>query len=293
MHHSSRLTPYLYVLPLVLLLAFVFGYPVVRIFEFSFKQIRGIDGPWIGLRNYQLVLSQDLFWESVRHNLFLLLAVPVMVIWSLLVSIVLYERIRGWKLYRVILFVPYILAVPIIAVVMKKLFQFSGPVNEVLRWASLDVFALDWIGSSDVALSTVMILIIWRESALGIILFLARLLSLDESLIEAARLEGASWWQRARFVIVPQMKVVIEFYVVVSVITMLSAVFAYVYMMGGGRGGPGTSTMVVELYIFSALIKTSLPGIASAVSVILFLVSLLLIVPLFAMRRQANEAEVG
>jgi raffinose/stachyose/melibiose transport system permease protein len=293
MHHSSRLTPYLYVLPLVLLLAFVFGYPVVRIFEFSFKQIRGIDGPWIGLRNYQLVLSQDLFWESVRHNLFLLLAVPVMVIWSLLVSIVLYERIRGWKLYRVILFVPYILAVPIIAVVMKKLFQFSGPVNEVLRFASLDVFALDWIGSSDVALSTVMILIIWRESALGIILFLARLLSLDESLIEAARLEGASWWQRARFVIVPQMKVVIEFYVVVSVITMLSAVFAYVYMMGGGRGGPGTSTMVVELYIFSALIKTSLPGIASAVSVILFLVSLLLIVPLFAMRRQANEAEVG
>ena len=293
MHHSSRLTPYLYVLPLVLLLAFVFGYPVVRIFEFSFKQIRGIDGPWIGLRNYQLVLSQDLFWESVRHNLFLLLAVPVMVIWSLLVSIVLYERIRGWKLYRVILFVPYILAVPIIAVVMKKLFQFSGPVNEVLRWASLDVFALDWIGSSDVALSTVMILIIWRESALGIILFLARLLSLDESLIEAARLEGANWWQRARFVIVPQMKVVIEFYVVVSVITMLSAVFAYVYMMGGGRGGPGTSTMVVELYIFSALIKTSLPGIASAVSVILFLVSLLLIVPLFAMRRQANEAEVG
>jgi len=94
-------------------------------------------------------------------------------------------------------------------------------------------------------------------------------------------------------VIVPQMTVVIEFYVVVSVITMLSAVFAYVYMMGGGRGGPGTSTMVVELYIFSALIKTSLPGIASAVSVILFLVSLLLIVPLFAMRRQANEAEVG
>ena len=60
-------------------------------------------------------------------------------------------------------------------------------------------------------------------------------------------------------------------------------------MMGGGRGGPGTSTMVLELYIFSALIKTSLPGIASAVSVLLFLVSLLLIVPLFAVRRQANE----
>ena len=293
MPHSSRLTPYLYVLPLVALLAFVFGYPLVRIFEFSFKLVRGIDGPWIGVRNYQLILGQDLFWESVRHNLFLLMAVPVMVAWSLLVSIMLYERVRGWKLYRVVLFVPYILAIPIIAVVMKKMFQFSGPVNEVLRWLGLDFLALDWIGSSDVALWTVMLLIIWRESALGIILFLARLLSLDESLIEAAHLDGASWWQRVRFVFLPQMKLVIEFYVVVSVITMLSSVFAYIYMMGGGRGGPGTSTMVLELYIFSALIKTSLPGIASAVSVLLFLVSLLLIVPLFAARRRANEEAVA
>jgi ABC-type sugar transport system permease subunit len=293
MPQSSRFTPYLYILPLLALLVFVFGYPLVRIFEFSFKLIRGIDGPWIGFRNYQLILHQDLFWESVRHNLLLLLAVPVMVVWSLLIAIVLYERVKGWKLYRVVLFFPYILAIPIIAVVMKKMFQFSGPVNEVLRWLGLDFLALDWIGSSDVALWTVMLLIIWRESALGIILFLARLLSFDESLIEAAKLDGASWWQRVWFVIVPQMRLVIEFYVVVSVITMLSAVFSYVYMMGGGRGGPGTSTMVVELYIFNALIRTSLPGIASAVSVLLFLVSLLLIVPLFAVRRQANEAKLA
>ena len=290
---SPKFTPYLYILPLVLLLGFVFGYPLVRIFEFSFKKVRGIDGPWVGWENYRLILHQDLFWESALHNLFLLIAVPIMVAWALLISILLYERLRGWKLYRVVLFLPYILAIPIIAVVMKKMFQFSGPVNEALRWLSLDFMALDWIGSSDVALWTVMIFIIWRESALGIILFLARLLSLDESLIEAAKLEGANWWQRARYVLIPQMKTVIEFYVVISVITMLSSVFSYVYIMGGGRGGPGTSTMVLELYIFSALIKISLPGIASAVSVLLFLVSLLLIVPLFAVRRRANEEEVG
>jgi len=293
MQQHSRFTPYLYVLPLVVLLAFVFGYPLVRIFEFSFKLVRGINGPWIGFRNYELILSQDLFWDSVRHNLFLLMAVPAMVIWSLLISIVLYERIRGWKLYRIVLFLPYILAIPIIAVVMKKMFQLSGPVNEVLNWLGLDFLALDWIGSSDVALWTVMLIIIWRESALGIILFLARLLSLDESLIEAAKLEGASWWQRVWYVLVPQMKVVIEFYVVVSVITMLSSVFAYVYLIGSGRGGPGTSTMVVEFYIFNALVRTSLPGIASAVSVLLFLVTLLLIIPLFAVRRRANEQELG
>jgi ABC-type sugar transport system permease subunit len=292
-NQASRFAPYLYVAPLVALLLFVFGYPLVRIFEFSFKMVRGIDGPWIGLRNYELVLNQPLFWESVRHNMMLLVAVPFMVAWSLLIAVVLYERLKGWKLYRVILFMPYILAIPIIAVIMKKVFQFNGPVNEVLRWLGLDFLALDWIGSSDVALWTVMMLIIWRESALGIILFLARMLSLDESLMEAARLDGANWWQRVWHVIVPQMRVVMEFYIVTSVITILSAVFAYVFMIGGGRGGPGTSTMVVELYIFNALIRTSLPGIASAVSVMLFAVSLLLIVPLFAARRRANEQETA
>ena len=293
MDQISRLKPYLYVAPLVALLLFVFGYPLVQIFEFSMKQIRGIDGPWIGFRNYQLIFSQDLFWDSVGHNLKLLIAIPIMVAWSLLVSILLYDRLKGWKSYRVLIFVPYILAIPIIAAIMKKMFQFNGPVNEALRWIGADFLALDWIGSSDYALWTVMLLIIWRESALGIILFLARLLNLDESLIEAARLDGANWWQRARYVILPQMKVVIEFYLVVSVITILSSVFSYVYIMGGGRGGPGTSTMVIELYIFAAIVRQSLPGIASAVSVLLFLVSLLLIVPLFAVRRRANEAEVA
>ena len=291
MKHSSRVAPYLYVLPLVALLFFVFGYPLVRIFEFSFKMVRGIDGPWIGLRNYELILSQSVFWESVLHNLQLLLAIPAMVIISLLVSVLLYERIAGWRFYRIIVFVPFVLAIPIIAVVMKRMFQFNGPVNEILRWLSLDFLALDWIGSSDVALWTVMILIIWRESALGIILFLARLLSLDESMIEAAKLEGANWWQRVWYIILPQMRGVIEFYVVVSVITMLAAVFAYVFIIGGGRGGPGTDTMVVELYIFNALIRTSLPGIASAASVLLFLVSVLLIFPMFRARRRVREEE--
>lgn len=287
---SAHLSPYLYIAPLVALLAFVFGYPLIKIFEYSFKMVRGIDGPWIGLRNYELILSQPLFWESVLHNLQLLLVIPVMVAVSLIVSVLLYERVPGWKLYRIIVFVPFVLAIPIIAVVMKRMFQFSGPVNEVLRWLSLDFMALDWIGSPDVALWTVMTLIIWRESALGIILFLARLMSLDDTPIEAAKIEGANWWQRLWHVILPQMRGVIEFYVVISIITMLAAVFAYVYVMGGGRGGPGTSTEVVELYIFNALIRSSLPGIASAASVLLFLVTGVLIFLLFRVRRRAEEA---
>jgi ABC-type sugar transport system permease subunit len=285
------MTPYVFVAPLVILLLFIFGYPLVRIFEFSFKQVRGIDGPWIGWLNYENILKQPVFWEAVTHNLQLVLAVPVLVFICLMVAIVLYERVRGWRIYRTIVFIPYILAVPIVAVVLKNMFQFNGPVNELLRAIGLELLALDWIGSSDVALWTVMIVIIWREAGLGIILFLARLLSLDEEILEAAELDGASWWQRVRFVILPQMTGVIEFYVVVSLITMLAAVFSYIYMIG--RGGPGTSTMVLELYIFNFLTRNSLPGVASAVSVMLFIVSVALIFVMFRLRRSAHEKELA
>ena len=179
---GSRLAPYLYVLPLVVLLAFVFGYPVVRIFEFSFKMVRGVDGPWIGWRNYELVprpaavLGSGPAQSSAAagrtahgRGLAARRGGAAASAW------------RAGSSIRSLLFLPYILAVPIIAVVMKKMFQFNGPVNEICcATIGLDFLALDWIGSSDVALWTVMLLIVWRESALGIILFLARLLSLDE-----------------------------------------------------------------------------------------------------------------
>ena len=101
--------PLALVAPLIGLLAFVFGYSILRILEFSFKMVRGIDGPWIGLRNYELVLGQALFWDSVGHNLLLLLAIPVMVVIALLISLLLYERLRGWKLVRTLVFVPLVL----------------------------------------------------------------------------------------------------------------------------------------------------------------------------------------
>jgi ABC-type sugar transport system permease subunit len=287
----NPIVPYLFVTPLIALLVFIFGYPLVKIFEFSFRRIRGITGPWVGRENYDLILDHPLFRESVNHNLQLLIAVPILIFLSLLIAVVLFDQVKGWRIYRTILFIPYILAVPIVAVVLKNFLQFNGPFNETLRSVELDALAVDWIGSPDYALWTVMGVIIWRELGFGIILMLSRLLSLDQETLEAAELDGAGWWQRFFYVILPQMTGVIEFYFVVSLITMIAAVFSYIYMIG--RGGPGTSTMVLELYIYNFITRNSLPGIASAVSVMLFLVTTVLILILFWLRRGAREREVG
>lgn len=291
MLRTHRLTPFLYLAPALALLLFVFAYPLFAIFDFSLRRIRGATGPFIGLENYRQIFKDDVFREAVTHNAQLLLAVPILVAISLLVAVLLYERVQGWQLYRNILFVPYILAVPVVGVVLSNMLQRNGVTNVLLRAAGLDFLALDWIGSAGLALWTVMGVIIWREMGFGIVLFLARLLSLNEEIQDAAKIDGAGWWQRLIYVTTPQLRGILEFYAVVSVITMLAWVFSYVYVMT--RGGPGNATQIMELYIYNFAFRNSLPGIASAVAVILFVITLALIVPLFRFRARTELEDLG
>jgi ABC-type sugar transport system permease subunit len=292
MVRTNRFTPYLFVAPLVGILLLIFGYPLVKIFEFSTKRIRGFDGPDIGLGNFESLFKDPVFGQAIAHNLQLLLAVLPLLLVSLLMAIALYERLRGWRFFRTVVFIPYIIAVPIVGVVLKNMFQFNGPVNQLLRGAGLETLAQDWLGDKNIALWTVLTMIVWRESAFGIILFVSRLLSLNEELTEAAQLDGASWWQRTRFIVIPQLKGVIEFYLVIGLITMAASVFAYVYIVPG-KGGPANGTMVLELYIYNWAFEKHLPGLASAASVLLFLATASLMFLLFRLRRQAAEEEVA
>jgi ABC-type sugar transport system permease subunit len=288
---TRKLIPYLYLLPMFLLLAFGFGYPLVAIFNFSMRRIRGASGPFIGLENYRQIFKDDVFRQAVIHNGLLLLAVPVMILVSILIAVVLYEQVKGWRFYRSILFIPYILAIPVIGVVFSNILQLNGVLNEVLRSIGLSKLALDWIGNPNITLWSVMAVIVWREVGFGIVLFLARLLSINEELIDAGKVDGANWWQRLWFVIVPQLRTVIEFYGVVSVITMLAWIFSYIYTIS--RGGPGNATTVMELYVYNFAFRNQLPGIASAVAVILFLVTLVLIVPVIRVRSVSREEEMA
>ncbi len=292
MVRTRPLTPYLFIAPLVGLLVFIFGYPLARVFDFSTRRIRGFDGPSVGFANFEALFADPVFWLAVRHNLQLLLAIIPLLLLSLLLAIALYERLGGWRIFRTIVFLPYILAIPIVAVVLRNMFQLNGPINTVLRSVGLEGLALDWLGDADIALWTVMAMIIWRESAFGVVLFLSRLLSLNEELAESAQLDGANWWQRTLYIVIPQLRGVIEFYLVLSLITLLAAVFSYVYIVPG-RGGPGNATMILELYIYNWAFDKRLPGMGAAVSVVLFLVTIVFMVLMFRLRRQAAAEEVG
>ena len=147
--------PYLYVAPAVALLCLVFAYPLVRVVDFSTRLIRGSSGPYVGTLNYELVWDDPVFHEALQHSALLLLAVPVLVFISLVFSVLLYERARGWRVYRTVLFMPFILAVPVIGIVASYIFELNGSLNGLLRAVGLDGLALDWLGSERLSLLTV------------------------------------------------------------------------------------------------------------------------------------------
>jgi len=281
--------PYLYILPATLLIGFIFAYPVAQVVNFSFRLIRGNSGPWVGLDNYRLVFDDPTFIAAAKHSAILLVAVPILLAISIILSVLLFDRVRGWRIYRSIYFLPFILAVPIIGIVMSYMFTLNGVVNAILGGIGLGT--PDWLGDEKLALLTLMIVIVWREVGFGIILFLARLLSLPEEQLEAARLDGAGWWARLRYVILPEIRGTVEFYCVIAAITMVAWVFGYVYTLT--QGGPGDATQVIEFYIYNQGLRNSLPGMASAVAVLLLGATMVFVALLFWARRRSREEELA
>jgi ABC-type sugar transport system permease subunit len=285
-----KIEPYLFLLPALVALTLVFAYPVVRLAILSFQRPSSGQMVFVGFTNYQSILRDDVFLTAIKNNLSLLLCVPVMVAVALLLAIFLFERIRGWTFYRTTLFLPYLLPITVVGLIFSYIFQLSGVLNDFLISIGLGSFALDWLGSTRLALPTLMFVIVWKEVGFGIVLFLARLMSVEEELFDAAKIDGANWWQLQWYITIPQLATVIEFFVVISVITMLSWVFNYVYVMTGG--GPGNSTMVTELYIYLTGFRYNQMNIASAVSVLLLLVTGVFIFLELRLRERSDAMEV-
>jgi ABC-type sugar transport system permease subunit len=285
MRALGKVTPFelaLYLLPTLLVVALVFGYPLVRVVQLSF--IRA--DRFVGFENYAALAGDEVFRSALIHNAQLLLAVPVMVVLAVPLAMLLHGQPPGWRVYRTIIFLPYIVAIPVTAIAIGAIVSFRGGLNQFLSAAGLEILVRDWLGRPDSALWVILGAIVWRELGFGIVLFLARLANVDDSLFEAAELDGANWWTRLRDITVPELRGVISFFVVIEVITVLVWTFAWVYVLT--RGGPAGSTMVVDLYIFQQAIQFRSYGIAAAAAVVLLVVSIGLIVIRFMLPQRGD-----
>ncbi|MFI7455354.1 carbohydrate ABC transporter permease [Nonomuraea sp. NPDC049714] len=296
----DRTTRYvwLFLTPTVLLYGAFTVYPIVGSYVYSLTDWNGFDASpsFIGLANYQEVLADPMFWNSFRLTLaFMLVAVPIQVLATLLIAIVLNSpRMPLRKLFRTALFLPVVTTTAIVGVVMQFVFDpASGPVNLALREVGLAPDGIDFLGQSSTALGTTIGVYVWKWFGITLVYWLAALQTVPNEVYEAARLDGAGALATLRHITMPLLK---PFLVIITLLSIEASLQVFDLVLTMTNGGPFYSTEVIEVYIYRLAFAATVPrlGYASAAAVLfgLFvcLVGMLQLLAVRATRRTKGMA---
>jgi raffinose/stachyose/melibiose transport system permease protein len=252
-------------------------FPVVLAAYYGFYRWQGYGVPtdWIGLKNYQLILTDPDFHQVLLHNgLIVVLSLVLQGPLAILLALLLNQKIRGRSLIRVLIFVPFIISEVIVGTGWSLLLQTTGAVNDALHHIGLGFLAADWLADPNRALWSLMGIITWKYIGFAVILMLAGLQSIPDELGEAARIDGASYWQVQRHIMLPLLGPTIRIWAFLSIIGSLQ-LFDLVYIIWGQyiASTAGTSTMAT--YMVHNGRDAGNYGYGNAVAVVMFLVSLI------------------
>lgn len=224
-------------------------------------------GRFVGLDNFSLLLGNATFYTAVKNNFILCLSVPLTIVVALVLSGILYRGILGSRTVESLIFFPFVPAVAAVSVVFLFVLGPEGPLNSVLLVFGLGILARPWLTDPSFAIWAVMVIMTWKRLGFILLLFTARLLSLDEEFLDAAAVDGASWSTAFWRVAVPQMGSVIVLAAVLGFIDVFSYGFAYIFILT--QGGPGTASYTLEFLLYQAQFNRQALGQASAVAVVL------------------------
>lgn len=271
---SNRRIIALYVLPSLLLLLTIVYVPIVFTGYYGLMEWDGISSmAFIGLDNYKLLLQDQSFWDSVGHSfLFALLSTASLAVY-MLVALVLSGRIRGANLFRKIYLIPMLLSSVAIAQLWIKIYH---PTNGILNnWlTSLGVQETpEWLADPAIVLYAVFVPILWQYAGFYILIYYAALKNIPSTLIEAARIDGASSLQIAMRIKLPLIAEVIKVTIVLAVVGSLKY-FDLIYVMTDG--GPNGASEVMASYMYQKAFRGFDFGYASAIGFFLLLICLVL-----------------
>ena len=282
---NKNLIAYSFILPNLIGFAVFTLVPMVASLGLAFMNWDGANKTgWAGLENFQRLLTDETFMISLKNTLvYVVGTVPTTMAASLGLAMLLNRPIRGRNFFRTTFFFPYVASLVAVAVVWNLLFfPSAGPVNELLR--ALGV--LDpprWSASVDWAMPTVIMASIWRFMGYYMIIYLAALQGIPTILYEAAEIDGASPWQKFRYVTLPLLTPATFFISVMLTITSFK-VFDMILMMT--NGGPGRATNVLVFYTYNVAFREFRFGYASAIAMVLLAMVLIITFVQFRMEKR-------
>jgi raffinose/stachyose/melibiose transport system permease protein len=265
-------------------------YPFVVSIYYSLTSWDGVSAEkeWIGIENYSRLLHDERMWNALWHNaLWAALGTLAPIVIGFVVAVVLWEHGRFVTLLRTLYFIPFILPTVVVSTVWGWIYHpLFGVLNSGLNTVGLGSLSRAWLGDPHTALYAVLLAATWAAFGFVVVVLLAGLQRLDPTLIDAAVVDGAGWWQRVRFVILPGIAPVLT---MVTTITLIGAfaVFDVVFIMTGG--GPGYASDVLAIYTYKKAFTQNEVGYGAALSMVITVLSLVTALVFVRLRERSPE----
>ncbi|HET9436121.1 MAG TPA: sugar ABC transporter permease [Candidatus Limnocylindrales bacterium] len=271
---SRSLTPYLFLVPALLLIGVFVLYPIVSVVYYSFTDYDISTPPvWIGLENYQKLIGDDTFWLALSHSIVYLLVTPILIVLSIGLAIIVNRRLRGIHVFRALYYIPAVSGSIAIGISWRWLFDTNGLINSFLISLGLLDRPIQWLSEPAAVLPIAMLLTIWAGVGYYSVIFLAGLQNISEDLYDAARIDGCSDLQKHRYVSVPGLRPQIVFVAVISSLAALK-VFDEIYVLTNKTGGILDSGTTIVFYLWEQAFRLTHAGYASAIAIVLLAITL-------------------
>ena len=273
MAKKSKITPYVFLLPFLLLFVIFRFWPLVSSFLLSLQKLKGIGAEeFIGLENYRNLFKDLRFTFTLQitsyftgGSLILLAIIPL-----LLANVLFLNRARLRNVYRAVIFLPGLVALVVVGTVFRLILaDQNGLLNKAL--GLLGVQPIPWLMAAELTVPSLIIIALWRWTGMNIVYFTSGLSSISPEVYEAARIDGAAGFSLFRFITLPLMKPIIIFVVTIGIIGGYQ-VFVEPYVLYSAGRTPGDSGLTTVLYIYRLAFRNFDMGYASAVGIVLALI---------------------
>ncbi len=278
--NREKTSAWLFILPALLGTLIFIIIPVFCSFGLSFVKWDLVNQEqFVGLQNYRDIFSEGLFWKILINTVIFAVSTSVLgVIIPLILAVILNSKIRGSEFYKTAYFLPFITPMIVIGVVWQWIFDPNiGMLNQFLR------LNINWLYDSHFAMPALIIVSVWKLIGYNMIIFLSSLSSINNSLFEAAKIDGANAFQTFKNITIPVLSPSIFFVVIITVISSFQ-VFDLIYLMT--EGGPFDSTNVLVYAIYKNAFEYFNVGKASAMAYVLFVIILVLTLVQWNLRKK-------
>jgi len=292
--HPKSGTILAYMLPTFLIYTFVVIVPIISAIRLSFYNWSGGKKiTYIGLNNYVALLKDNVFWQSFRNNITItVLCFIGQIGLAFILASFLQTRMIKWKsFHRIVAYFPATISAVVVGFVWSFVYNYDyGLINTVLGILNLSKWAKPWLDNPDSIMYAVSIHIIWQYIGFYMVIILAAMASIEKSIYEMAEIDGASGFQKAISITLPMIKNTLAVTVMLCISGNMK-IFDHIYTMTGG--GPGNSSMVMALDVYKTTFIKSQYGYASAMSVGILVLSMLLIfitrIPTMSWRKESDD----